>query len=310
MIVKRRLSTRDYWDRDEAASVFVPGIQRFKKDNGRGVSAVVNRAENAGVQELNLSLLFHKYAWWHQSAADVSFEGKFSRPALKNDGKTPKTDKSGKQLTDNETHHYNIEMLEAIAVLSQQQPASYEQILTRHCLAPDGHESVILDMTTITRLLIGLSSQNVFKTGITLHPWYGFPYIPGSSVKGALAHYCQEIDEITQYDEIFGNQKTQGNVTFCDAWPTPWQGSLLTRDIMTPHYPKYYQGKALPTDNDKPNPITILAVKENVTFRFCLRGKDKELLATAMKLLAQSLTTVGVGAKTGSSYGYFKEAIG
>jgi len=239
----------------------------------------------------------NKYPWWYDSGATITF--------------APPQFTLGNPVTQKKERQYSVELFEVIAILSKYPPVEYGHILNRHCQTADGETSVTFDMTTLTRLLVGMSALNVFETGITLHPWYGFPYIPGSSIKGALLHYCNDYEAGGADPAIFGNKKKQGGVIFCDAWPASWSNQqLMTRDIMTPHYGKYYGNNGLPADNDSPNPITILAVKEGVKFRFCLRAKDCscDLLHKAIALLKRSLTTVGVGAKTGSSYGYFKEA--
>jgi CRISPR-associated protein Cmr6 len=40
------------------------------------------------------------------------------------------------------------------------------------------------------RLIVGLGGAHVYETSMTLHRLYGFPYIPGSSVKGLLHTYA------------------------------------------------------------------------------------------------------------------------
>lgn len=39
------------------------------------------------------------------------------------------------------------------------------------------------------RLLIGLSAPSVLNNGITLHPLFGFPYLPERGIKGLLRHF-------------------------------------------------------------------------------------------------------------------------
>ncbi|MBN1543746.1 type III-B CRISPR module RAMP protein Cmr6 [candidate division KSB1 bacterium] len=46
---------------------------------------------------------------------------------------------------------------------------------------------------TIWRFICGFAENPALETGITLHHLYGFPYIPGSSVKGLL-HYMADKD--------------------------------------------------------------------------------------------------------------------
>jgi CRISPR-associated protein Cmr6 len=175
---------------------------------------------------------------------------------------------------------------------------------------------------------VGLSgSASVFETSITLHPYYGFPVIPGSAIKGVTRHFCEEykegvIDEPT-IRRIFGNKPRAGNlyegdVVFYDAFPEEWHISggnlrpLLEIDIMNPHYKEYYKdgSNVLPADNQDPNPLKFLVVRKGIKFRFVVRPsskcRDASLSALAISLIKEALTTIGIGAKTGSSYGYFR----
>jgi len=50
---------------------------------------------------------------------------------------------------------------------------------------------------TVWRLLVGWGSNPTLEAGMTLHHLYGFPYIPGSAVKGLLHHVAEmEVMEI------------------------------------------------------------------------------------------------------------------
>ncbi len=50
---------------------------------------------------------------------------------------------------------------------------------------------------TVWRLLVGWGSNPALEAGMTLHHLYGFPYIPGSAVKGLLHHIAEmEVMEI------------------------------------------------------------------------------------------------------------------
>lgn len=45
--------------------------------------------------------------------------------------------------------------------------------------------------STVWRLLVGWGENPTMDTGLTLHHLYGFPYIPGSAVKGLLHHIAE-----------------------------------------------------------------------------------------------------------------------
>lgn len=173
------------------------------------------------------------------------------------------------------------------------------------------------------RVIVGLGTDSVYETGITLHHVYGFPYIPASAIKGITRSYmitekfnCNESDAFQDelFCDIFGSvdqscyeESRMGKITFFDAMPlTP---PKIKPDIMNVHYPDYYgEGKA-PTDTQKLNPIFFLTV-EDTEFQFILGCKDKEskdLLKTAFEWMKKALSNKGIGAKTAVGYGYFSE---
>lgn len=169
--------------------------------------------------------------------------------------------------------------------------------------------------TTDSRLIIGIGGTSVIETGMTLHPLYGFPYLPGSSLKG-LARAYAEIAEVASKEElhvIFGSdnknphlasENIQGRVFFMDGLPTSFP--KLDIDIMNPHYSEYYQGNKPPADYLNPVPVTFLAIATGQPFSFCLYSRHKELVTKAKEWLIGGLTQVGAGGKTNVGYGYFK----
>ena len=46
--------------------------------------------------------------------------------------------------------------------------------------------------TSLWRLTVGFSTNPTMETGATMHHLYGFPYIPGVSIKGAVHHYSEQ----------------------------------------------------------------------------------------------------------------------
>ena len=62
---------------------------------------------------------------------------------------------------------------------------------------------------TVWRMVVGWGSNPALETGIQLHHFYGFPYIPGSSVKGMLHHTAEmklvEDDKTDNLLEMFKN---------------------------------------------------------------------------------------------------------
>ncbi len=66
------------------------------------------------------------------------------------------------------------------------------------------------DLRPEWRLVIGLGSESVYETGLTLHHIYGFPYIPGSAIKGVTRHHVVTsfLAELFQKDDLGVLDKT------------------------------------------------------------------------------------------------------
>jgi len=259
------------------------------------------------------------------------------------------------------------------------------------------NELVAFEAKTVWRLAVGMAVNPALETGLTLHPLLGFPYLPGSGVKG-LAHHVAEVELLSDQDEwvegesipelpdeatlqdliaraelvkvLFGSlhlvprelgarprtarsllaawlkseefprglrrrakallESTGGMLTFYDAVPAQEKNKdLLQLDVMTPHYPEYYnsQGGKPPSDDQDPNPLLFLAVRPGARFRFAFRlgppprpksrdDEEKErarVLAGTEELaervkgwLTRGLEVYGAGAKTAAGYGYFQ----
>jgi len=186
---------------------------------------------------------------------------------------------------------------------------------------------------TTWRLAVGLGGESVYETSLTLHHVYGFPYAPGSAVKGAVrSAIIQEIFGGSEREalmdvgfcQIFGSSaesitgSRQGLVYFFDAYPaTP---PRVVVEVMNPHYSPYYQDTGAnfpPGDYYNPVPVFFLTV-ENARLGFFLgikkednqridegKFKGEKVLATAVSWLKKTLTTYGLGAKTSAGYGLF-----
>lgn len=154
------------------------------------------------------------------------------------------------------------------------------------------------------RFAAGLGRKGSLETGFTFNR-YGFPYLPGSSVKGlariaALVNVAEELvtnklnelDDILSQDTdeafkkawentfghipvpglvetfrlVFGTTAQTGCAVFLEAIPE--SAPHLELDIMNPHYPDYYQGKEPPTNWQSPKPIYFLTVAARTPFLF------------------------------------------
>jgi CRISPR-associated protein Cmr6 len=169
------------------------------------------------------------------------------------------------------------------------------------------------------RFVVGLGRKGPLEVGMTFHRIYGFPLIPGSSLKGLARAYAELVvkasqDEITH---VFGDAPGPdedpsmahvGRVVFFDA--VPLAPPHLEIDVMNPHYADYYsekkdaQGQPIPpADYLSPTPIYFLTVGRDSRYLFAVAGPEK---AQGRKWLEGGLGELGSGAKTSAGYGYWQ----
>lgn len=173
-------------------------------------------------------------------------------------------------------------------------------------------------MELVDRMVVGMGHPSSFENGILLHRIHGIPYINGEAIKGATRSYAW--DTITEkFKEIFGSLKKEaeeneddvcvGKVVFFDAFPEMNQ-EFFDIDVVTSHYNKYYTHSSdteLPEPGDwySPDPISFLAIRKGVKFRFAVASPQKDLTMQAWKWLKEALIRRGVGAKKHIGYGHF-----
>ena len=187
-------------------------------------------------------------------------------------------------------------------------------------------------------LIVNQSGGILENAGLCLNRLHGFPFIPGSAVKGvaSLAAFREWEEKPTaelarQIAAVFGfptghpkldqclkdsdqswqDRHLAGQVCFMPA--IPFGDTQLTCDIETTHHQQYYQGNSpVAYDNEDPIPLPFPAVQGNVErkMEFCfrlmpLRKPLPETMANARKWLEAALTVFGVGAKIAAGYGWF-----
>ncbi|MGC8870541.1 MAG: type III-B CRISPR module RAMP protein Cmr6, partial [Brevinematia bacterium] len=191
-----------------------------------------------------------------------------------------------------------------------------------------------IQMRLTYRGTFGVSStfgQIPFEVGLFIHPYFNVPYIPASSIKGAIrsAYHNMIIQEGTasereakeQCDFIFGDKMSAGLVGFTDALPIEEgeNGYILYPDIINPHYKN-----ARDETSVQPNPIIFLTVAPGTKFKFYMyvikeRGNrrikishlsekpepDLNKLGWLDRALLYGLA-LGVGAKTALGYSQFE----
>ncbi len=258
----------------------------------------------------NLNLLYNKYPliWTKKDNLNEAFQTDYEY--LNDKGKKEKV---------NLKHQFLVEVLDNFDISESDEclkGIAQRQTLIVASLKSSGWHVESFNATSESRLIIGLGGTSVIETGMTLHPLYGFPYLPGSGLKG-LARAYAEIVEVAPKEElleIFGSEdkdphnvanNRQGKVFFMDGLPLSFP--KLELDIMNPHYSEYYQGNKPPADYLNPVPVTFLAVAAGQKFSFAVYSRDKSLTEKAKAWLIGGLTELGAGGKTNVGYGYFKD---
>jgi len=179
-------------------------------------------------------------------------------------------------------------------------------------------------LSTVWRMAMHLSRATaVENASLSLHPVYGFPYLPGTGLKGLASTYAElsgpgKASE--DFKRIFGSQRATGSVVFLEAWPQSISSDekrpTIEIDIVNNHHREYYSshGDTAPGDWESPVPVYFLTVSPGVTFRFAVakarfdtRDDDVE---QASEWLTSGLRELGFGAKTAAGYGYFAEVTG
>lgn len=195
-----------------------------------------------------------------------------------------------------------------------------------------------------SRLIVNQAGGILENAGLCLHPHFGYPYIPGSAVKGVARHaaWCEWQDEANpeKKDDIArrivcvfgsptgdkgldeylkklegGEKRFGGRVSFFAAEPEDGKASLVT-DIVNCHHPKYYAGSQPDaTDDEAPNPQFFPAVEAGAMFVFTIApvrranaaasSCEKACLDDAKRWLKKAVSENGIGAKTSAGYGWF-----
>ena len=102
-----------------------------------------------------------------------------------------------------------------------------------------------------------------FELGIAFDFLLNVPYLPSSSIKGALRRHLANPD-------LLGTTEVPSKVVITDAYPIAGR-ILLHPEVLTPHYPRAR------TELDvQPNPLVHLVIAPNVLFRFYM-GLTEEL---------------------------------
>ncbi|HMX05177.1 MAG TPA: type III-B CRISPR module RAMP protein Cmr6 [Chitinophagales bacterium] len=194
-----------------------------------------------------------------------------------------------------------------------------------------GFDEVSFTASTKWRMAIGMGEQHVLENNVTLHKVFGIPYIPGSSIKGVMRAYiiknyfqnnesdalkCQDFRRI--FGSALGEYGQRGTIYFGDAIPN--EPPHYAADVMTVHYPEYYQSEgAIPANDwESPNPIYFLTIEKTAFNVSCFIEKrpvdginlNGNMFKSVKELILGVFPTIisefGIGAKTRKGYGKMK----
>lgn len=86
----------------------------------------------------------------------------------------------------------------------------------------------VFELTLVSRLLVGHGNSSATDVGLTVHHTWGVPIIPGSALKGLLAHYVDAVygptDPQRRPWELEGEERTRA-----DYQGITWRGRLIER---------------------------------------------------------------------------------
>ena len=186
-------------------------------------------------------------------------------------------------------------------------------------------------ITEYPGLLVGigydhdLALDGAYKCGFSFDYVTGNPYIPGSELKGLLRNYfpkdeddvckisiinecLEKADMNLTYEEIsvLNENIFENNDIFIGAYPVineKEENILLDEEYITPHKDDFLN----------PNPISLIKVRPNVTFKFnfILHDLNDEHLAISktekLRLFKNIILNFGIGAKTNVGFSYFQD---
>lgn len=143
--------------------------------------------------------------------------------------------------------------------------------------------------------------RTAFEIGLAFDTILNLPFLPGSSIKGAVRAAYKE--DKSDDERIFGSPNNRSEVIFGDAYPISSNGFykyFLYPDIINPHY----QDDEMDETKVQPTPVIHLTVPPGLTFRFIIAFRKKEQIRETLEAFAVACHR-GLGARTAIGYGKF-----
>ena len=132
------------------------------------------------------------------------------------------------------------------------------------------------------------------------HPVYGVPYVPSSSIKGAVLAWAKQNQQ-PEIDRLLGTLDNGiGCVQFLDAFPTK---PCLSVDMANPNW-HWDDGDRCIKYKPEPHPLLSMEQPElAIGLALTSRGNNPEDVKTVKIWLEQTLATSGIGSRVSSGYG-------
>lgn len=229
------------------------------------------------------------------------------------------------------------------------QAKAKSEALKKELAATFGELVATFSATLAARMMVNMAGGVIENAGISLDRLLGLPFIPGSAVKGisrqqalwdihnAEDNQKEELLKIALVAFGFGSHDIDGDFAWaagketakrisdqicaeefkgCIAFlpASPVQNCKVVVDMVNPHYPRYYSGRANAADDtENPIPNYFPAVESGAVFQFSVAAiretslvESKTLLAQVQKWTESAVSQKGVGAKTAAGYGWFR----
>jgi CRISPR-associated protein Cmr6 len=162
------------------------------------------------------------------------------------------------------------------------------------------------------RVVVGKGTNLILEAGIVLHPVFGFPIVPATSLKGVSRTYAQWVLERPEEERnaLLGmadaDEPRCGDLVFLEG--SPVASPVVERDVINPLFGSYYRdGKTPPANYLSPQPLFFLALAAGCLYQFGVASLSGDLEAArqGVRWLQGALVNLGVGAKTSAGYGYW-----
>lgn len=236
-----------------------------------------------------------------------------------------KPDDRNKEQTVKSARLEEIRKLYASAKPELQQAVEHHQRFLAQLARQHGPRFRRVPLVNSARLLLHLGRSSVLENvGLYCDRTTGLPVIPGTAVKGVVSTWgCWEAnasrDEFSTRRSVLGGDLVEvlganpaqdtgasdsaGGVVFLGGFPQAVP--ILELDILTPH-PLEGRGRITPSP--------FLAIQPDTRWDFVLLAtprvdleKARYLLNSGVQWLTEALTQIGLGAKTATGYGIFRE---